>query len=242
MITDLRSIAFLAGYITITVAWGSLGVLTGWMLPYRARFAYIVVAWTRLVLGWLWLTCGIRHRVRGRESLPAEPCVVLSRHESTWETLFLQALFAPQATVIKRELLWIPFFGWAFALLRPIAIDRSNARAALKSLIRVGRERLEEGAWVILFPEGTRMKAGVPGRFQRGGAALATAAGRPVVVVAHNAGRLWPARDWRKHAGVIDVEISPPIETAGRTTPQVTAAAEAWLAEAMSRLYGPEGE
>jgi 1-acyl-sn-glycerol-3-phosphate acyltransferase len=242
MITALRSIAFLAGYVVITVSWGSLGVLTGWMLPYRARFSYIVVAWTRLVLGWLWLTCGIRHRVRGRENLPAEPCVVLSRHESTWETLFLQALFAPQATVIKRELLWIPFFGWAFALLRPIAIDRSNARGALKSLIRIGRDRLEQGAWVILFPEGTRMKAGEPGRFQRGGAALATAAGRPVVVVAHNAGRCWPARDWRKHSGVIDVEISPPIDTAGRTTPQVTAAAEAWLAEAMAGLYASRPE
>jgi 1-acyl-sn-glycerol-3-phosphate acyltransferase len=236
----LRSLAFHAGYTVATVLWGSVGVLTGWLLPYRARFVYIVVIWTHLVLGWLRLTCGIRHRITGLEHLPADPCVVLVRHESTWETLFLQSLFVPQATVIKRELLRIPFFGWAFALLRPIAIDRSDARGALKGLIRSGKDRLGRGAWVILFPEGTRLPAGQPGRFQRGGAALATAAGCPVVVVAHNAGRCWPARRMLKFPGVIDVEISPPIETLGRTTPEVTEAAQRWLVEAMARLY-PDG-
>lgn len=233
----LRSIAFIAGYVVLTVVWGSLGLLTGWLLPYRARFIYIIVVWTHLVLGWLRVTCGIRHRVRGLEQLPEHPCVVLSRHESTWETLFLQSLFVPQATVIKRELLHIPFFGWAFSLLRPIAIDRSDARGALKALIRSGRDRLATGTWVILFPEGTRMNPGEPGKLQRGGAALASAAGSPIVVVAHNAGRCWPARRWRKYPGLIEVEISPPIDTQGKTTPQIIGEAQAWLDEAMLRLY-----
>ena len=232
-----RSVVFYAGYVVLTVVWGSLGVLTGWLLPYRARFVYIIVIWTRLVLGWLRITCGIRHRISGLDQLPEEPCVVLARHESTWETLFLQSLFVPQSTVIKRELLWIPFFGWAFSLLYPIAIDRKDARGALKTLIRSGRKRLEHGAWVILFPEGTRLAPGEQGKVQRGGAALATAADVPVVVVAHNAGRYWPARQLSKYPGCIDVEVSPPIPTSGRTTPEVTAEAQRWLDEAMARLY-----
>ncbi|HSG88433.1 MAG TPA: lysophospholipid acyltransferase family protein [Pseudomonadales bacterium] len=233
----LQTLAFYAGSTLVTVVWGSLGVLTGWLLPYRARFIYIVVIWTHVILGWLRLTCGISHVVRGREHLPESPCVVLVRHESTWETLFMQQLLVPQTTVIKRELLHIPFFGWAFRMLRPIAINRSDARGALKGLIRSGRNRLADGIWVVLFPEGTRMQPGEAGRFQRGGAALAKDVGCPVVVVAHNAGQHWPARRWLKRPGVIEVEISPPIDTTGKTTPQITDEAQAWLDTAMRRFY-----
>ena len=169
----LRSVLFYLGYSILTLVWGSLSVLVGWVLPHRARFFFIIGIWTRLCLWWLRVTCGIRHQVTGRENIPDEPCVVLVRHESTWETLFLQTLLAPQATIIKRELVWIPFFGWAFALNRPIAIDRSNPRGALRRLIRVGKTRLEEGVWVVLFPEGTRMPAGEIGKFQVGGGTLA---------------------------------------------------------------------
>jgi len=175
--------------------------------------------------------------VHGRELLPAEPAVVLSRHESTWETLYLQSLFVPQATVIKRELLRIPFFGWAYALLRPVAIDRTDARGALKELIRRGRRRLEQdGAWVILFPEGTRMPHGEDGRFQRGGAALAVAAGRPVVVIAHDAGRYWPARRFLKSPGTIRVRISPPMYAAEGGSGELNQRAERWLRETMAEL------
>lgn len=233
----VRSLLFTLGYIVATVVWGSLGVLTGWLLPYRARFIYIIVIWTGIVLFWLRLTCGIRHRIEGAGQLPDEPCVVLARHESTWETLFLQGLLTPQATVIKRELLNIPFFGWAFRLLRPIAINREDGRKALRDLIRIGRERLQSGAWVILFPEGTRMAPGEVGRFQRGGAALASAAGCPVVVIAHDAGRYWPARRFLKRPGTIQVRISPPIATEGRSTAAVNAEAEQWLRDTMAELY-----
>lgn len=239
LLRALRSVLFLAGYGLVTVLWGTLGVLFGWLLPYRQRFLFIVVTWTRLVLTWLRWTCGIRCEIEGLEHLPETPCVVLVRHESTWETLFLQSLFVPQTTVIKRELLWIPFFGWAYGLLKPIAIDRSDGRGALKALVRSGRSRLADGIWVVLFPEGTRLAPGEAGRFQRGGAALATAADVPVVVVAHDAGRCWPARRWLKHPGTIHLRISPPILTTGRTTPQVTADAEAWMRDAMAELYAP---
>ncbi|MGA0844872.1 MAG: lysophospholipid acyltransferase family protein, partial [Arenicellales bacterium] len=131
----IRAATFYVGYALITIIWGSLGVLFGWILPFRARFAFIIGGWTRICLFWLRLCCGISAQISGLENLPKKPCIVLSRHESTWETLFLQTLLAPQATLIKRELLWIPFFGWAFRLLKPIAIDRSDGRKALRQLV-----------------------------------------------------------------------------------------------------------
>ena len=118
----LRSMLFYLGYSVLTLIWGTLSVVLGWLLPYRLRFQFIIGVWTRMCLLWLRASCGITHSVSGMENIPEQPCVVFCRHESTWETLFLQTLLAPQATIIKRELLWIPFFGWAFALTKPIAI------------------------------------------------------------------------------------------------------------------------
>ncbi len=231
MISGARSLAFFAGYAVITIAWGALSLLIAWLMPYRMRFLFIIGAWTRMILGWLRITCGIRWQVEGRDNIPKQPCIVLARHESTWETLYLQTLFSPQATLIKRELLWIPFFGWAFALLRPIAIDRSEPRTALRRLIRQGRARLESGTWVVMFPEGTRMPPGKPGRFQAGGAALAAATQAPVVVIAHNAGSFWPAHEFRKRPGTITLRIAPAIETAGKSTKQINDEAARVMAE-----------
>ena len=236
MLLSLRAVLFYLGYTVITIVWGSLGVLTGWMMPYRARFFFIIGCWTRMCLWWLRLTCGIRHEVIGLENLPPRACIVLSRHESTWETLFLQTLFAPQATLIKRELLWIPFFGWAFSMLRPIAIDRRDGRKALRQLIAEGRSRLDQGVWVVLFPEGTRLAPGEHGRFQAGGAALASATGSPIVIVAHNSGAFWPAHAFRKHAGSIQVVISKPIETTGLGSKEILQLATARLQTLMDRL------
>jgi 1-acyl-sn-glycerol-3-phosphate acyltransferase len=234
----LRSVLFYLGYSLVTLVWGTLSVLVGWALPSRPRFMFIIGVWTRVCLWWLKVTCGIRVEVFGRENLPDKACVVLCRHESTWETLFLQTLLAPQATIIKRELLWIPFFGWAFALNKPIAIDRGTPRSALKRLITVGKSRLAEGIWVVLFPEGTRMPPRTMGRFQIGGAALASAAEAQVVVIAHNAGNHWPAHQLAKQAGTIEVRIMPPIQTIGRDSKSITADAEALLAEGQKTLAG----
>lgn len=225
----LRSVLFYLGYSLATLIWGTLSVLIGWVLPSRARFQFIIGGWTRICLWWLKVTCGVRHEIIGRENIPEDPCVVLCRHESTWETLFLQTLLAPQATIIKRELLFIPFFGWAFALNKPIAIDRGTPRSALKRLIQVGKERLAERIWVVLFPEGTRMPSGEIGRFQIGGAALAAAAESPVLVIAHNAGDHWPAHELGKRAGTIQVKIMPPFQTNGRDSKSIIAEAESLL-------------
>jgi 1-acyl-sn-glycerol-3-phosphate acyltransferase len=236
MIPGLRAALFYLGYALITVVWGSLGALAGWALPFRARFMFIVGCWTRMCLWWLRVTCGIRHNVRGLENLPDRPCIVLARHESTWETLFLQTVFAPQATLIKRELLWIPFFGWAFRTLHPIAIDRRDGRKALRQLIHEGGERLRAGVWVVLFPEGTRLPPGTRGRFQPGGAALGAATGVPVLIVAHNAGSFWPAHAFRKKPGTIEVVISEPILTEGRATKEIQSIATARLESLMLEL------
>lgn len=233
LLAILRGIAFNAGYAVITMVWATVSVLVGWVLPFQMRFAFVVGVWARAVLWWLRITCGIRHNVVGLDSLPPQPCVVLAKHQSTWETVFLQIAFAPQATVLKRELLRIPFFGWAFTLLRPIAIDRSQRIGAMRQLIRDGGKRLAENLWVVLLPEGKRVDPGQNLPFFRGGAALAHAAKRPVIVVAHNAGQFWPAHRLAKFSGVVQVRISPPISTEGRSVSEVNRLAEAWLQDAM---------
>ena len=234
----LRSTLFYLGYACATVLWGGLSVLVAWMLPYRQRFVFIVGYWTRFSLWWLELTCGIRHEIVGRDNLPEEPCVVLCRHESTWETLFLQTLLAPQATLIKRELLWIPFFGWAYALLKPISINRKSPRAALKHLITEGTTRLEQGIWVVMFPEGTRMAPGHLGRFQAGGAALASASKTPILVIGHNAGKHWPAHQFLKQPGTITVRIAEPLSPAGKDGKTLTREARARMLEVQQALSG----
>jgi 1-acyl-sn-glycerol-3-phosphate acyltransferase len=232
----LRSCCFYVGYASATILWGGLSTLLGWLLPYRLRFRVVIGAWTAFCLAWLRLTCRISCRVEGLENLPEAPCIVLCRHESTWETLFLQRVFSPQATLIKRELLSIPFFGWAFRGLKPIAIDRRQPRKALRTLIDEGKSRLASRIWVVLFPEGTRMPAGVAGKLQPGGAALAAASSAPVLVVCHDAGQFWPAHRFVKYPGEVRVLISEPIETSGRSTKEIQEEIERTFHQQMERL------
>ncbi|MEZ5558550.1 MAG: lysophospholipid acyltransferase family protein [Pseudomonadales bacterium] len=234
MLLIVRAALFYLGYALVTIVWGGFWALFAWLLPYRTRFHVVIGLWTRYCLWWLRVTCGVRCRIDGLENLPERPCIVLSRHESTWETLFLQTLLAPQATLIKRELLRIPFFGWAFRTLRPIAINRKEPRAALRQLIREGGERLDNGVWVVLFPEGTRLAHGERRKFQPGGAALASATGHPIVLVVHDAGRFWPAHAVLKRPGTVQVLISKPIETRGCSTQEV----QARVATEFDRLLG----
>jgi len=131
--------------------------------------------------------------------------------------------------VLKKELLWVPFFGWGLALMSPIAIDRANGRAALRDIARRGKERLAQGFWVVIFPEGTRVRVGEKRDYQQGGAWLAAQCGVPVVPVAHNAGRLWPRNAFLKRAGNVTVRIGPAIPTSGREAKQISADAEAWI-------------
>ncbi len=235
----LRSLAFYLGYLPATVCWATLSVLLAWAMPLRQRYDFIIGRWTRGVLWWLGVTCGIRARVTGLDHIPARPCILFVKHQSAWETLWVQTLVSPQATLIKRELLRIPFWGWAFAMVRPIAIDRGHPRAALKRFIEQGRDRLRRGMYVTLFPEGTRLPPGVTAKFHRGGAALAAATGAPVVVIAHNAGTCWPRQGFIKHPGIIDVEISEPFDTTDKNSAEINGACEAWLQAAMARLDPP---
>ena len=231
----LRSLLFYVGYVNVTVLWATLSVAVAWAMPLPMRYDFIIGRWTRMVLRWLHLTCAIKAEVKGREHIPAEPCIFLVKHQSTWETLWVQTLARPQTTLIKRELLRIPFWGRAYSLVRPIAIDRGNPRTALRQFVEQGRDRLRRGMYVSLFPEGTRLAPGVIGKFYRGGAALAAATGTPVLVIAHNAGAHWP-RGFLKRPGTIRVEISKPFATRDLKSAEINERCESWLREAMERL------
>lgn len=208
-------------------------------LPHRWRFL-LVSGWARFSLACLRLLCGVRIVVEGREHLPAGPAVIACKHQSALETLALQGIFPAHAWVLKRELLFIPFFGWGLASLEPIAIDRSAQRQALKQVLAQGLERLRRGIWVLIFPEGTRMPPGVAGRYAQSAAALALRAGCPIVPVAHNAGLCWPRRGWLRHAGTVTFRIGPPIDPTGRNAAELTAAIEGWV-ESQARALLPPG-
>jgi 1-acyl-sn-glycerol-3-phosphate acyltransferase len=168
--------------------------------------------------------------------------VVLSKHQSAWETLAFQVIFPPQVYVIKRELLWIPFFGWGLAMLSPIAIDRSAGMRAVKQMLMQGKDRLKQGFWVIVYPEGTRTLPGARGSYQIGGAAIAAYAGAPVLPVAHNAGRCWGRKAFLKYPGLITVSIGPAIESRGVKADALTRQAEDWIETEMARLDRPDGQ
>src|SRR5574340_1774343 len=167
----LRSLIFLLLQIVITPVFAMVALLTFPLSP-LTRYR-IISQWAKLMLPLLRVVCGIRHEVRGLENIPGEPCIVLCKHQSAWETLALQVIFPPQAWVLKRELLWLPFFGWGLAMTSPIAIDRSDGKGAMKQLLKQGKHRLEQGFCVVIFPEGTRIPFGKRGKYKIGGAMLA---------------------------------------------------------------------
>ncbi|WP_223295213.1 lysophospholipid acyltransferase family protein [Allochromatium vinosum] len=199
----------------------------------RHRF---VNHWTRATMWLLRRLNGVEIEVEGRENLPRdEPVVIMANHQSEWETFYLQLLISPQATVLKRELLWVPFFGWALALLEPIAIDRGKPVNALKTLLRVGKQRLDQGVSVVIYPEGTRQPPGQVGRFNAGGARLACQAGRRVLPMAHNAGDCWPARSLLRKPGRIRLVIGEPMDCAGGVE-ELTVRVEQWIRETATSL------
>lgn len=210
-------------------------------LPFRARYRLVIQTWCRCATWLAKVVAGIHYEVRGLENIPQQPCVILAKHQSTWETFFLSALFEPLSQVLKRELLYVPFFGWAMAMLKPIAIDRSNPKAALKQLAKQGDERIKQGAWVLIFPEGTRIPPGQIGKFSRGGAALAVNAGLPVLPIAHNAGEYWPKQGWAKYPGTIQVVIGPVMHAEGegpRAIAELNERAYAWVAQTQQQISG----
>ncbi len=232
--TVLRSALFALALVLITPPYALLALAT-FPLPRMMRYR-IIAGWSRMVVFLARMILGIRWRVEGREHLPERPAVILSTHQSAWETLAFQLIFPPQVHVLKRELLWIPFFGWGLALMSPIAIDRARGTAALRAIARLGRERLAQGFWIVVFPEGTRVAPGERRRYHAGGAWLAAAAGAPVVPVAHNAGLCWPRKAFLKRPGTVTVRIGPSIDSAGRDVETINATAEQWIEEQQKAL------
>jgi len=230
----LRSALFALGLALVTPPYALIALAT-FPLPRMARYR-VISGWSRLVIFMARKVLRIEWRVEGRENLPARPAVILSKHQSAWETMAFQIIFPPQVLVLKRELLWIPFFGWGLALMSPIAIDRSRGLAALRAIARRGCERLAQGFWVVVFPEGTRVAPGAQREFHPGGAWLAVSAGAPVVPVAHNAGLLWPRNAFLKRPGTVTVRIGPPIEAANLDAKTVNALARTWIEEQQKAL------
>jgi 1-acyl-sn-glycerol-3-phosphate acyltransferase len=187
----------------------------GFWLPYRAQFA-IARCWARILLWVLDRLCGLNFIVEGRERIPPGNHIVMSNHSSAWETVAQFLIFPPQVWVLKRELLWIPFVGWGLKLLRPIAINRGEGHRAVNQVVEQGKARLEDGLWIIIFPEGTRVVAGETRKFGVSGALLAIASGKSVVPLSHNAGTFWPRRGFLKKPGTIRVIIGEPIDSIGK--------------------------
>ena len=232
----IRSLAYLLAMSLSVVLYSiPLGVL-GWAMP-TAWLSTLGAQWARFNLFALRALCGLRFRVSGLEHLPSTNTILLSKHQSTWETIaFLAILPTPQTWVVKQELLRVPLFGWSMARFKPIAIDRNAGRKAIRQLLDQGLRALEDGRWVIIFPEGTRVAAGERGHYGMGGALLAEKAGRAVVPVAHNAGSFWARRDIRKYPGVVEVVIGPPIETRGRRAAEINRDVEEWIEETVAGL------
>lgn len=212
-------------------------LLTLLLIPMAApRRSRVIAGWARFVTRWLALACNLNYRVIGQHHIPAHPCVILSKHQSAWETIAFQAIFPPQIWVLKKSLLWLPFFGWALWALKSIAIDRSAGREALKQLVAQGKHRLGLGLWVVIFPEGTRVAPGERGKYHIGGAWLATHAGATVIPVAHNAGEYWRKNSMLKHPGTITVSIGPPMDASGLKADQLNQRIEDWIEREMPRL------
>ncbi|MBI1174909.1 MAG: 1-acyl-sn-glycerol-3-phosphate acyltransferase [Sideroxydans sp.] len=230
----IRSLIFLLLQILITPLFTLVALLS---FPLHPITRYrLISGWALTMLWLLRVVCGIRMDVRGAENIPGQPCILLCKHQSAWETIALQKVFPPQVWVLKRELLRLPFFGWGLAMTSPIAIDRSDGREAMKQLLKQGKQRLQAGFCVVIFPEGTRIPYGQRGKYKIGGAMLAASSGALAVPVAHNAGRLWGRHSFFKHPGTITMSIGAPIDPAGLKADEINRRAEDWIEAEVERL------
>lgn len=230
----IRSLVFFMGLVLSVLIWGPTVALT-FPLPFERRYR-AAQYWSRFVIRWLRITCRIDYRVSGLENIPKTPAVLLVKHQSTWETIFLHQFLPPLTWVVKRELLWMPCFGWALAQMDPIAIHRKTAASALKEVARKGEQRLVRGRWVLIFPEGTRTAPGEHRAYGASGALLAVNSGYPVLPVAHNAGEFWPRRGFLKYPGTVQVVFGPLLPSRGRKAKELNALVESWIESAMARI------
>lgn len=204
--------------------------------PLRYRFAFIM-AWTRTIIWLLQKLCYINYEVEGWENIPKDQNgIIMCKHQSTWETFFIPGHFYQPAIILKRELFWVPFFGWGLATVDPIAINRKDGRSAMEQIISKGKKCLDDKRWVLVFPEGTRIAPGKTGKYHMGGARLAAATGYPILPIAHNAGRFWPKRGFLKQPGTVKVVFGPMIETRGRKAEDILEETKNWIEGTMVRI------
>lgn len=218
----------------LTLVFGILCLFTVFV-PYTWRYKFIV-RWSVVNLYWLKLTCGLTYTVKGKENIPQEACIIMSNHQSTWETMAIGAIFPPLIWVVKKELLYIPVFGWGLALTHPIALNRSAGRKAVDQLVEKGIQKLEEGRWILIFPEGTRTPPGTKRKFKIGAALLAEKSGAPILPVAHNSGNFWARKQLTKKSGVVEVVIGPLIQTKNKAAAEINQEVFDWISAEREKL------
>jgi 1-acyl-sn-glycerol-3-phosphate acyltransferase len=237
----IRSALFTLFLLVFTPIWSVLCLLAFPFLSPENRYRFIGL-WNKVVIWLLWHLCGIHYEILGMEHMRGvldQSVIILSKHQSAYETIAYIALLPKQLCfVFKRELLWIPFFGWALALLKMIHINRANKQTAALSVVSQGRKRLSEGKWIMLFPEGTRTPRGSTKPYRKGGARLASATGALVIPIAHNAGSVWPKNSFLKYPGTVILSIGPPITSTGKSGEELQQEVEAWI-EAEMRVIDP---
>ncbi|HZW20259.1 lysophospholipid acyltransferase family protein [Noviherbaspirillum sp.] len=234
----LRSLVFLLLMVVATLIWAPICFLFA-PFPYNQRY-HVTSFWNRFVIWCAKTICGIRYQFKGYENLPDAPVILLSKHQSAWETIFLlYTMPRPLVYVFKKELLYLPFFGWGLALLRMIPIDRSKGKDAFAQVVEHGRRRLADGQWIIMFPEGTRSYVGKKGKYKAGGPKLAVETNTLVVPIALNAGECWPKNSFIKKPGLVTVSIGKPISPAGKTPVQLLQEVENWIESEMRVISSP---
>ena len=233
----LRSLLFAVVMAIATVIWCFVCMLAA-PLPYNKRY-YVTSRWNVFIIWCAKVICGIRYEFKGYENFPDSPAIVLSKHQSAWETIFLLAnLPRPLVFVFKKEILYIPFFGWGIALLRMIPIDRKQGKNAFRMVVAHGKRRLKDGQWIIMFPEGTRIPVGQAGKYKSGGTRLAIETGVPVVPIAVNSGECWPKNSFIKYPGKVTVSVGKPISPEGHTPDSMMEQVEQWI-ESEMRVISP---
>jgi len=235
----LRSLLHMLVMMVTVVPW-ALAVLLAAPFLSSTKIYWMCVGWLRLAVRSGEIILGIRNRIIGYENLPVgstAPAVLLVKHQSTWETFCMPTLMPhPLAYVFKKELLYVPFFGWAMARMDMIHIDRSKRAQAFNKVVSQGQRLLDQGTWVIMFPEGTRIERGQQGTYKSGGTRLAVATGAPVIPVAVTSGRCWPRKALIKRPGTVDFSIGKPIPSQGREPDELMREVETWIEAEMRRL------
>ncbi len=201
---------------------------------------YFAHLWLKINLVGLRIICGLKWQVEGKEHIPQSPCVVLSKHQSTWEAYFLPTILPPTVYVAKRSLAWIPIFGWALIAVRFILIDRKSGSSAINQIVKQSLDRMAKGYSVIIFPEGTRVPVGAEPNYRIGGAIVAEKTGTGILPVAVNSGEFWPRMGYIKWPGTITVSIGPVIDSKGKQASQLIKETEAWIESRMQEITVPD--